>query len=148
MTKYCLIMGKLMSDMTKVGPDITNAIRELTGQMIKPTIKHWKAVKRSVGYIVHELYQGPASSQRPKSFMQMWIMQATRITAEASLAELVIGGMIVGWSLKKQHTFSLSRCKSKYITYEEACQEAIFIIRLIEEILKLQVTAVVYSDNQ
>jgi len=43
-TEYHSIVGKLMYYMTKVMPEIANAVRELTGQMIKPNGTHWKAV--------------------------------------------------------------------------------------------------------
>jgi len=43
--------------MTKLGTYITNAVRELTSQMIKPTRDNWKAVERTVGYVLHEPYQ-------------------------------------------------------------------------------------------
>jgi len=43
---------------------------------------------------------------------------------------------------------SLSSFKSKYIAYGEACQEAVFLAQLIEEIFKWQTNAVVHNDNQ
>jgi len=39
--EYCLIVGKLMYYMTKIGSELGNAVRELAGQMIKPNSKHW-----------------------------------------------------------------------------------------------------------
>jgi len=53
--------------MTKVGPDITNAaVKKVGWQIIKPMREHWKAIERTVGYILHELYQGLVL-KRPKS---------------------------------------------------------------------------------
>ncbi len=40
--EYHLIVGKLMYYMTKVGPELGNAVRELAGQMVKPNSKHWQ----------------------------------------------------------------------------------------------------------
>ncbi len=56
--------------------------------------------------------------------------------------------MIVGWSSKKQKTFFLSRCESKYIANGEACQEAIFMNQLLEELFETPTNEVVYGDNQ
>jgi len=41
-----------------VAPKLANAIRELVGQLIKPTMSHSKALERAVGYVLHELHQG------------------------------------------------------------------------------------------
>jgi len=56
--EYCLIVGKLMYYMTKVGLELGNAVRELAGQMVKPNSKHWWAVECVVGYVTHEPFQG------------------------------------------------------------------------------------------
>ena len=57
-TKYHSIVGKLMYYMTKVAPELANAVRELAGQMIKPNRTHWKVVEQIVGYVLSEPYQG------------------------------------------------------------------------------------------
>jgi len=49
-------MGKLMYYTTNVGPDITNAVRELASQMIKTMREHWKTIERTVGYILHKAH--------------------------------------------------------------------------------------------
>jgi len=59
-----------------------------------------------------------------------------------------LGGMLVGWNFKKQNTVSLSGCKSKYISYGEACQEAVFMNQLLDELLQDNSSALVYRDNQ
>jgi len=39
------IIGKLMYNMMKVGLELANSVRELTGQMVKPNKEHWNAAK-------------------------------------------------------------------------------------------------------
>jgi len=39
------IIGKFMYNMMKVGPELVNPVRELTGQMVKPNKEHWNAAK-------------------------------------------------------------------------------------------------------
>jgi len=55
---------------------------------------------------------------------------------------------LVGWSSKKQQTVSLSSCKAKYISYGEACQEAMFMNQLLNKLFKSNTGMVVYRDNQ
>ncbi len=59
-----------------------------------------------------------------------------------------LGGMLVGWSSKKQNKVLLSGCEAEYISYGEACQEAMFMNQLLDELLKGETCAFVYGDNQ
>jgi len=59
-----------------------------------------------------------------------------------------LGGMLVGWNSKKQHTVLLSSCESKYISYGEAYQEAVFMNQLLDKLLQDNSSAIVYGDNQ
>jgi len=60
----------------------------------------------------------------------------------------ILGGMLVGWSSKKQQTVWLSSCKAKYISYGEICQEAMFMNQLLNKLLTSNTSVVVYGDNQ
>ncbi len=116
-TQYRSIVGKLMYYMTKVAPDISNVVRELAGQMIKPTAKHWKALDRAVGYVLHEPYQGLVL-KKPKN-LRPYIYSDADYTSDKQDRKSIsgrismLGSMIVGWSSKKQQTVSLSSCESE-----------------------------------
>jgi len=56
--------------------------------------------------------------------------------------------MLVGWSSKKQNMVLLSSCEAEYISYGEACQEAMFMNQLLDELLKGETCTVVYGNNQ
>jgi len=78
--------------------------------------------------------------KKPKNFKPYIYVDANYASNEDDHRSIsgrvsTLGGMIVGWSSrKKQHTtVSLSSCKSKYIAHGEACQEAMFMVQLIEE---------------
>jgi len=61
--------------------------------MINPTREHWKAMERTVGYILSEPYKGLVL-KKPKNFKliytQMQIMHAMRTIAGVSLVKLVL----------------------------------------------------------
>ena len=57
-TEYQSLVGKLMYYMMKVGPKLTNAVRDLVGHMAKLSKEHWQAVAQVVGYITSKPYQG------------------------------------------------------------------------------------------
>ena len=151
-TQYRSIVGKLMYYMTKVAPDISNAVRELAGQMIKPMAEHWKALDRAVGYMLHEPYQGLVL-KKPKNLRPYIYLDADYASDKQDRKSIsgrisTLGGMIVGWSSKKQQTVSLSSCESEYIAYAEGCQEALFMNQLLEELLGKLTSATIYGDNQ
>jgi len=151
-TEYRSIVGKLMYYMTKVAPEISNAVRELAGQMIKPNQEHWKVVERAVGYVLSEPHQG-LILRKPKDLKPYVYADADYAKNEEDRRSIsgrisTLGGMLVGWNSKKQQTVSLSSCESEYISYGEACQEAVFMNQLLGELLGKEVNAVVYGDNQ
>jgi len=151
-TEYRSIVGKLMYYMTKVAPELANAVRELAGQMIKPNGTHWKAVERTVGYVLSEPYQG-LTFREPKNLKPYIFADADYAKDEDDRRSIsgrtsTLGGMLVGWNSKKQHTVSLSSCESEYISYGEACQEAVFMNQLLDELLHEDSSAIVYGDNQ
>ncbi len=152
--QYQPIVRKLMYYMTKVGLELANQVRELARQMVKPNKKHWKAVEQAVRYVAIEHYQG----------VMFWRLQnlwpyiyrdsdyASYDDDQRSISGQVstLGGMLVGWSSKKQQPdfLSLSSCEAEYISYGEACQEAMFMNQLLNELLKNNTSMVVYGDNQ
>jgi len=138
--------------MTKVAPEIANAVRELAGQMIKPNGMHWKAVDRVVGYVSSEPYQS-LTFREPKNLRPYIYADADYAKDEDDQKSIsgrisTLGGMLVGWNSKKQHTVSLSSCKSEYISYGESCQEAVFMNQLLDELLRDKSSVTVYGDNQ
>jgi len=149
---YHSIVGKLMYYMMKVGPELGNAMRELAEQMVKPNSKHWQAVEHVVGYVTHEPFQG-VIFQKPKNlcpYIYADSNYAMDKNDQRSISGRVstLGGMLVGWSSKKQNTVLLSSCEAEYISYGEVCQEAVFMNQLLDELLKGETSTVVYSNNQ
>jgi hypothetical protein len=58
-----------------------------------------------------------------------------------------LGGMITNWSSKKQATVSLSSTEAEYQALSDCAQESVFTRSLINEITRVQHTAVIYEDN-
>ena len=52
-TAYRSLTGKLLYYMTKVAPEMANAVRDLSSHMSNPGAEHWKAMERCVGYLVN-----------------------------------------------------------------------------------------------
>jgi len=149
---YKLIMGKLMYYMTKVAPEIAKAIQELAGQIFIPTKGHWKALERAVSYVLHEPNKGlvlkKPANLKPYTYADSDYAADKDDQKSISGKISTLGGMIVGWCLKKQKIILLSSCESKYIAYGEACQEARFMNQLLEGLFGIPTSAVVYGWQQ
>jgi len=109
-TEYQSFVSKLMYYMTKVVLEIANAVRELAGQIIKPNGAHWKVVDQIVGYVLNELYQS-LTFQEPKNLKPYIYADMDYAKDEDDRKSIVgqistLGGMLVGWNSKKQHTVS------------------------------------------
>jgi len=87
------------------------------GQMIQPTTSHWKVLERVVGCVLNKLHKG-LTLKRPKDcrpYIYADLDYANDKDDWKSISGRIstLGGMIVGWGSKKQHTVSLSSCESK-----------------------------------
>ena len=110
-TQYRSITGKLMYNMTKVAPKTANAIQELGGQMVKPMAEHWKALDRAIGYVLKKWHKGLVL-KKSSSYCKPYIYADSNYANDEddwkSISGCIstLGGMIVSWGSKKQHTVS------------------------------------------
>jgi len=96
-------------------------------------------MEQVVGYVLSKLYQDlkfcKTKNLKPYIFGDADYAKDKDNRRSISSQTSTLGGMLVGWNSKKQHTVSLSSCKSKYISYGEACQEDVFMNQLLDELL-------------
>lgn len=149
--EYRSIVGKLMYYMTKIAPEICNAVRELSSHMTNPGEEAWKFLERCVGYISGRKYEG-LTFRAPRELTSISDCDSNYAKDENDRKSIsgrinTIGGMISNWSSKKQATVSLSSTEAEYQALSECAQEAMFTQALLKEITGLQNTAIIYEDN-
>jgi hypothetical protein len=138
--------------MTKIGPDLSNAARELSAHLSSPGEEHWKALERCVGYMSTKNDHG-LILREPKSLRSISYTDSDYATDSADRKSIsgrinTVGGMITNWSSKKQGTVSLSSTEAEYQALSECAQEAMFTKSLVEEITGLITEpALIYEDN-
>jgi hypothetical protein len=149
---YRSIVGKLIYYMTKIGPDLSNAVRDLSAHLSNPGEEHWKSLERCVGYLNERQDKG-LILKRPKSLQSISYTDSDYAKDEKDRKSIsgrinTVGGMITNWSSKKQTTVSLSSTEAEYQALSECAQEAMFTRNLISEITgKHQPPAIIYEDN-
>jgi hypothetical protein len=152
---YRSITGKLLYYATKIGPDLSNAVRELASHLSSPGEAHWKALERCVGYLCsQEPKKQGMIYRRPKELRVVCYADAdyakcpsTRRSISGGLC--TVGGTVTAWFSRKQPTVALSSSEAEYISYATCCQETMFQNMMLEELLGYQTpTATIYEDNQ
>jgi hypothetical protein len=148
---YRSIVGKIMYYTTKVGPEVSNAARDLASHLSNPGTEHWKALERCVGYITHQ--KKPSLVFRtPRELRSISLCDSDYAKNEDDRKSIsgrinTVGGMITNWTSKKQSTVALSSTESEYQSLSECTQEAMFTQNLLNEITGTRLMAIIYEDN-
>ena len=150
--EYRSIVGKILYQMTKIAPDLSNAARELSAHLASPGKEHWKALERCVGYMANKAFEG-LKFRKPNKLISISYKNsdyATNSQDRKSISGRIntMGGMITNWSSKKQNTVSLSSTEAEYQALSQCAQETMFTTNLIEEITGTNTTpGIIYEDN-
>ena len=149
--EYRSIVGKLMYFMTKIAPEICNAVRELSSHMTNPGVSHWKALERCVGYLTSSVYDG-LIFRKPRELRSISECDSDYGKDENDRKSIsgrinTLGGMITNWSSKKQSTVSLSSTEAEYQALSECAQESMFTKNLVMELTGEDNRAIIYEDN-
>jgi hypothetical protein len=138
---YRSIAVKIMYYVTKIAPEICNAIQEIAGHSSNPGEDHWKALERCVGYLTDQRTKA-LCLRKPRVLQSILDCdsdygkdQNDRQSASGQINTL--GGMITNWTSKKQQTVSLSSLEAEYQALSECMQEAV-CTRHLEEVRRNQ----------
>ena len=105
---------------------------------------------------LHEMYQGLRAELGGRIEEKVLIGYADADWAENRSDRKSNSGYVfkilnaaISWGCRKQTCIALSSTKAEYIALTEACQEALWIHRLLEDIVpKEELMILVYEDNQ
>ena len=78
-----------------------------------------------------------------------WATSVDRRSVSGYVVSLSSSGPPISWKSKKQASVALSTCEAEYVALSIACQELMYLSRLISELLPLKLsTAILMNDNQ
>jgi len=148
---YALAVGSLMYAMICTRPDIAQAMGAVSRFMADPGKEHWDVVKRILRYIkgtsdVALCFRGLefiVNSYVDSNF-------AGDLDKRRSTTGYVftLAGGAVSWLSKLQYVIALSTTEAEYMVATQACKEAIWIQRLMEELGHSQQQIGMYCDIQ
>ncbi|KAH9707327.1 Integrase catalytic domain-containing protein [Citrus sinensis] len=148
---YASAVGSLMFAMICTRPDIAQAVGAVSRYMANPGGEHWIAVKRILRYIrgtsdVALCYGGSEFTVRgyvDSDFAGDFDKRKSTTSYVFTLA-----GAAVSWVSKLQTVVALSTTEAEYMAATQACKEAIWIQKLLEELKHGQEKISVFCDSQ
>ena len=151
--QYQSAVGSLLYLSVKTRPDITYAVNSVARYCARPTIQHWKAVKRIMRYLKGTQSLGILyRSDGPTDFVGYsdadW---AGDIEDRKSTSGYFfqLGSGAVSWSSRRQSCVALSTAEAEYMALASATQEAVWLRKLALDIhMDCKGPLLLYEDNQ
>jgi Reverse transcriptase (RNA-dependent DNA polymerase) len=148
---YREAVGSLMYAAVATRPDIAYAVSTLSQFLEYPSQFHWQAVKRIFRYLIgtknFQLTYG-TEYHNLAGFTDADGSSQPHRHAISGYAFMIDGGA-VSWRSRKQELVTLSTAEAEYVAATHAAKEAIWLRRLIGEIIPPVLTpTTLYCDNQ
>jgi hypothetical protein len=151
---YRELVGGLLYASGWTRPDITYATGQVSKFMSKPIKEHWTAAKRILRYLKGAMAMQIKYGRHDEGLELVgyadsdWTGDTSDRKSTSGYMFMLEGGL-VSWRSKKQQVVALSTAEAEYISLAEACQEAVYLRRLLSEIGEEQETpTTIYQDNQ
>lgn len=152
-TAYRSLVGALLYLAVNARPDISISVGLLGRKVAEPNQSDWFAAKRVVQYLNatkdQKLTFGPGQEWKLIGFSDSdWAGdQRTRRSTTGMI--FFYGGGPICWVSKGQDSVALSSLEAEYNALTVACQEAIWLKRLLNDLGEPQAGAItIFEDNQ
>ena len=148
---YASAVGSLMYAMICTRPDIAQAVGVVSRFMADPGREHWNVVKRILRYVkgtsdVALCFGG--SEFVVRGYVDSDFAGDLDKRKSTTGYVFTLAGGAVSWLSKLQTVVALSTTEAEYMAATQACKEAVWIQRLMEELSHKQERTTLYCDNQ
>ncbi|XP_062558190.1 uncharacterized protein LOC134223071 [Armigeres subalbatus] len=152
-TKYRSLVGALLYLGVVARPDIVASTAILGRKFCSPTEADWSAAKRLLRYLkgtrCYAVQLGGDTKQGLIGYSDSY--WAGDIGTRRSTSEFVFlyAGGVISWASRRQSSVTLSTMEAEYVALTEACQEAIWLRRLLQDFSEKQIEpTIVMEDKQ
>ncbi|KAH9725877.1 hypothetical protein KPL70_008036 [Citrus sinensis] len=136
--EYASAIGSLMYAMHCTRPDIAFAVCKMSRFTSNPSVEHWKAIGRILGYLKRTINLGLFYNDYPEVLEgysdASWVTN-TRDNKSTSSWIFTIAGGAVSWASKKQTCITHSTMESEFIALAAAGKEAEWLRNLLFDIM-------------
>lgn len=150
---YREAVGGLLYIMVMSRPDIAYAVSQVAKFSQNPGPAHWKAVKRILAYLAGTASHGLSFSGNDirtiVGYTDADYAGDTKTRRSISGFVFLLHGGPISWASKQQSCTSLSTTEAEFVAASEASKEAVWLIRLVNEILGQDTAPIpLLCDNQ
>jgi hypothetical protein len=137
--QYRRLVGSLCY-LAHTRPDMAFSVGYVSRFMQRPTTKHQQAVKRIICYVAGTLDHGLYYPRCPGEAHLVGYNDSDHAgdidTSKSTSGVLFFfGNCLVSWQSVKQQVVALSSCEAEYITASTASTQAIWLVRLLSDLL-------------
>lgn len=136
-THYRSIVGALQY-VCLTRPDISFSVNKVSQYMQEPLDTHWKAVKRILRYLAGTLDFGLSFHASPKLNIAAYSdadWASDRDDRKSTSGTCIfLGGNLISWSAKKQHTVSRSSTEAEFRSLTHVVCDVLWLHSLLDEL--------------
>ena len=152
-TKFQSIIGSLMYIAVSTRPDIIASVSILSRKMKNPTETDMNEAKRIIKYLKHtinyRLKLGYQETEELVGYADADWAESENDRKSNSGYLFKYNGSSISWASRKQTCVALSSTEAEYIALSEACQEGLWLIKLLKDFDKvINLPIKMYEDNQ
>jgi hypothetical protein len=143
-TQYQRLVGSLRY-LAHIRPDLAFSVGYVSRFMQRPTTEHQQAVKRIIRYVAGTLDHGLHYPRCPGvAHFVRYSDHAGDIDTSKSTSGILffLGKCLVSWQSVKQQVVAMSSCEAGYIAASTACTQALWLARLLGDLLGRDTRAV------
>jgi hypothetical protein len=145
-THYRRLVGSLRY-LVHTRPDLAFAVGYVSRFMERPTVEHLQAVKRILRYVAGTLEYGLHYKRAPGTarfigYCDSDLAGDIDTSKSTSGTMFFLGDCLVSWQSIKQRVVALSSCEAEYIATASAATQALWLSRLLGELLGKEVDVV------
>ncbi|CAI5725764.1 unnamed protein product [Peronospora destructor] len=151
------LVGSLLWVARCTRPDIAFAVHKTTRQTHQPRLHDWKLAKRVARYlkgtktmkINMKPSDGRCASTKLESYSDADFAADKNDRKSLTGGIILLNGMAVGWSTKKQGGVSLSTMEAEFVAASEVARELLGVREMLNEIgMALELPMLMHVDNQ
>ena len=137
---YRSAIGSLMYLVRLSKPELSNPVRELSKVMDRGTIKHLKALKRMVKYVILNDKRGMNIKPNENIPWEIEVFADSDFCGDRESRKSITGYIILlnkiplSWKSEAQNNVSLSSAEAEYVAVSEGVRETKFVADLLDSI--------------
>nr|XP_017245376.1 PREDICTED: uncharacterized mitochondrial protein AtMg00810-like [Daucus carota subsp. sativus] len=136
-SQYRTLVGKL-NFLTNTRPDLSFSVQHLCQFMSDPRLPHWHAALHVLRYLKTDPGKGLLVNNSPSFAIEAYCdadwAACPQTRKSVSGFVILIGGSLVSWKSKKQHTVSLSSAEAEYRSLRRITAEIYWLSRLFHDL--------------